>query len=346
MTTVVSQAAATSSPLVDRHDIDHSFDRIRAMVTDPNEGLFGPGSMIWRIVKPAPVVPLMLMQAGLLEAPHPYIAYGTVGSKSATEYIPRFHRSADAFYDWFGGDLETALRTARRIFGYHSQIKGSLPEDIGGFERGHAYAANEQDVLIWVWATIVRPMKELYEDFHGRLSQAEVGQYYDECLRFSLLFGIDQARLPTDWQSFIDYCDRTAASSLMDLSAEFLSRPGPMSGDTPGSLVARLLTTWVMSIEAYKLPAHVRDQYPNLPKARRHRLVAAASLRGLRVLWPLLPRDLREMPRCRADWRRVGAEGAPTRLGRWMAAKLPAPYSISYRAAGLTGHESAAASAR
>jgi uncharacterized protein (DUF2236 family) len=115
MTTVLPQTS-TASPVVDRHDINRSFESIREMVADADHGLFGPDSMMWRIVKPIPVVPLMLMEAGLLEAPHPFIAFGTMGSKSALEFVPRFHRSADAFYDWFCGDVDTALRTARRIF--------------------------------------------------------------------------------------------------------------------------------------------------------------------------------------------------------------------------------------
>jgi uncharacterized protein (DUF2236 family) len=317
--------------VVDRHDIDSSFDLIREQVANPADGLFGPDSMMWRIVKPIPIVPLMLLEAGLLEAPHPYIAFGTMSSKSATEFVPRFHRSADAFYDWFCGDLDTALRTARRIFGYHSQINGTLPHDIGGFDGGQTYAANEQDVLIWVWATIIRPLKEYYEHFHGRLRTDEIERYYVECRRFALLFGIDQARLPDDWPSFVAYFDAVAASPVMDLSAEFLNRPGPLSEKPTGTWKARLATTWILSIDAYRLPAPVRAQYPNLPTARRHRVLAAATLGALRLVWPMLPRDLRDSPRCRTDWRRVGADQPPSRLSRWVAAKLPPPYSVSYR---------------
>jgi uncharacterized protein (DUF2236 family) len=260
-------------------------------------------------------------------------------SKSATEFLPRFHRSADAFYDWFCGDLDTALRTARRVFGYHSQIAGTLPEDIGGYERGHAYMANQQDVLIWVWATIIRPLKEYYEVLHGQLDPGETDRYYVEARTFALLFGIDQEQLPADWPSFVAYFDAVSASSALELSSEFLERPGPLSGDVSGPWRKRLLTTWFLSINAYRLPPPVRAQYPKLPTRRHHRAVAAVTLRGLRTIWPLLPRDLRESPRCRRDWRRVGAEGAPSALGRWVSAKLPAPYSTSLRSVGRTGHE-------
>lgn len=338
MTAPLRQAPAPDAA-VDRHDIDRSFAELRALVTDPQQGLFGPDSMMWRMVKPIPVVPMMLMEAGLLEAPHPWIAFGTMGSKSSSEFLPRFHRSADAFYDWFCADLDTALRTARRVFGYHSQITGTLPEAIGGYDAGQRYMANQQDVLMWVWATLIRPLKEYYEHFEGALSPAEVDRYYDECRRFSQLFGIDQDLLPDSWSAFVAYFDGVTASPVMDLSREFLDRPGPLSGDVSGSWKQRLLTTWILSIDAARLPPKVRAQYPHLPTGRRHRLVATATLRALPLLWRLLPHDLRDSPRCRLAWRRVGAEGPASRLGRWVAAKLPPPYSTSYRSVGLTGHE-------
>jgi uncharacterized protein (DUF2236 family) len=341
MATTFNQAPAVDDSAVGRPDIDRCHAALRDLVTQPEHGLFGPGSMMWRMVKPMPVVPMMLMEAGLLEAPHPWIAYGTMGSKSSTEFLPRFHRSADAFYDWFNADLDTALRTARRVFGYHSQIKGTLPDAIGGYEAGQAYMANQQDVLIWVWATIIRPLKEYYEHLHGRLAPDEVDRYYEECRRFSLLFGIDQDRLPADWQGFVAYFDGVASSEVMDLSPEFLNRPGPLSGDVSGSWKQRLLTTWILSVDARRLPPKVRAQYPRLPSARRHRAVAAVTLRALPFVWRLLPRDLRESPRSRKEWQRIGAEGDASRLGRWVAAKLPPPYSTSYRSVGLTGHESA-----
>ena len=327
-----------SASVVDRHDIDRSFEHIRQLVANPDNGLFGPDTMMWHMVSPIPVVPLMLLEAALLEAPHPHIAYGTLGSKSATEFLPRFHRSADAFYDWFYGDLDTALRTARRVFGYHSRINGTLPEDIGGYHRGQSYSANDQDVLIWVWATFIRPLKEYYEHLHGKLLPAAVDRYYGECRRLALLFGIDQGRLPADWQSFLEYFDHFAASPVMDLSPEFLHRSSLLSGDVAGTWKARAATTWMLSVIAYRLPSNVRDQYPHLPSARRHRALAVATLGMLRVAWPRIPRDLRESPRYRVAWCRTAIECSSSRLSKWVAAKLPPPYSVSYRDAGVSGH--------
>jgi uncharacterized protein (DUF2236 family) len=337
MARTASQLAQSAS-VVRRPDLDRAHAYLRETAVSAEEGVFGSDSMIWRMIQPAPVVPMMLLEAGMLEAPHPMIAFGTMGSQAATDFLPRYHRSADAFYDWFCGDLDTALPTARRIFGYHSKVSGTLPEDIGGYQTGQPYQANEQDLLIWVWATTVRPLKEYYELLEGPLTKLERDRYYVECRRFALLFGIDEALLPENWSAFVDYFDEFTSSSVMDVSAEYLSRAGLLNGVIPGGRTQRLLTTWFLSLVVYRLPVLVRAQYPGLPSRRRHRALAALTWRAIPVLWRGLPRGLRESPRWRAACRRVHIEVPPSRLAAWQEAKLPPPYGRSYRDAGLSTH--------
>jgi uncharacterized protein (DUF2236 family) len=311
---------------------------IRRQVYRPQDGLFGPDSMMWKVAGPIPVVPLMLLEAGLLEAPHPIIAYGTLGSQSANDFLPRYHRSVDAFYDWFFGDLDTAFKTARRVFGYHSRIQGDLPEDIGGMPAGRHYDANEQEVLIWVWATIIRPLKEYYEILNGRLPDSEVDRYYQECRLFALLFGIEESRMPATWRGFIAYFDTTAASSTMELSGEFLSRSGLLSGETTGTIPVRMLTTWVLSICALRLPKNIRRQYPRLPSLRRHRASATITLGVLAKIWPRLSEALQQSPRLVDACHRVGRPAPRGRAADWVRTKLPPPYGLSYRQAGVSLH--------
>jgi uncharacterized protein (DUF2236 family) len=322
---------------VKRQDLERSHQRIRQMTFRPDYGLFGPESMMWRIASPTPVVPMMLLEAGLLEAPHPVIAFGTLGSESANDFVPRFHRSADAFYDWFFGDLDTALKTARRVFGYHSRVKGTLPEDIGGFDKGRPYEANEQDVLIWVWATIIRPLKEYYEHFEGKLTPDEVDRYYRECRCFALLFGIDDNRLPNQWSDFVGYFDEVVSSPTMELSSEFLSRSSLLSGEVTGTRMTRLMTTWILSICTYRLPDGISKQYPRLPSARRNRAAARVTLRILSTVWPRLPRAVRESPRSQSARQRVRVGRPTTFIDRWLQTKLVPPYGLSYAAAGSSG---------
>lgn len=319
-----------------RQDLARTHQLIRKRVARPKDGLFGPDSVMWKVAGPTPVVPMMLLEAGLLEAPHPIIAYGTLGSQAANDFISRYHRSADAFYDWFFGDLDTALKTARRVFGYHSRIDGALPENIGGMSKGRHYAANEQEVLIWVWATLIRPLKEYYEHLDGALTAAEVGRYYQECCLFALLFGIDEARLPATWAAFISYFEEMATSPMMDLSDEFLTRSALLSGNVTGTLPARVLTNGILSICARRLPTHIRKQYPGLPTRRRHRLAATVTLAIVAAVWHQLPRAVQLSPRFVDACRRVGRPAPSGRTADWFQAKLPPPYGRSYLQAGIS----------
>lgn len=63
-----------------------------------------------------------------------------------------------------------------------------------------------------------------------------------------------------------------------------------------------------------------------LPLRLRERVVARVSFPLVRILLALSPSELREWPRARAAMRRVGALGAPGPIGRWLDARLPAPY--------------------
>ncbi|MEW6777820.1 MAG: oxygenase MpaB family protein, partial [Bdellovibrionota bacterium] len=90
--------------IVDRPALEKSLDKIREIVRDPNQGLFGPDSVTWRVIAPLPVLSIGLFQAGLLEAPHPYVGFGTAKhSRVAKDPLGRFERSIRAFFDWYFG---------------------------------------------------------------------------------------------------------------------------------------------------------------------------------------------------------------------------------------------------
>ena len=161
------------------------------------------------------------------------------------------------------------------------------------------------------------------------MSAAETDRYYEEAKRFAELFAIDRAVLPPTWADFSAYFDDYAASNAMDLRAEFLTRPNPLSQGPSGPILQRVALRWVFVLFAELLPKNVRRQYPTLVYGRREQLIANTSWLLLRGVWKLLPRELRYWPRCRAALRRVGAEDPPGRLGRWLDDQLPAPYNAA-----------------
>lgn len=144
--------------------------------------------------------------------------------------------------------------------------------------------------------------------------------------------------MPTTWREFITYFDTTATSPTMELSSEFLSRSSLLSGDVTGTKRVRVLTNWVLSICALRLPNNIRRQYPNLPTLRRHHAAAAITVRLAGKIWPRLPAALQQSPRLACARQRVGRPTPRGRVADWIQATLPPPYGLSYRQAGISLH--------
>ncbi|MEW6776251.1 MAG: oxygenase MpaB family protein, partial [Bdellovibrionota bacterium] len=207
-------------------------------------------------------------------------------------------------------------------------VVGEIPERIGRYEAGHAYHANEQEVLVWVWATIIKPVKEIYEWLHRPLTPEETRRYYEECKLFSLYFGIDLELLPPTWETFTKYFDDYVQSGDLRLSDIFRAKQKQTAGNpllrSPASKAA---STWFLSLQMGLLPEKVRQEYATgIPYGRFEKALYGASIPGLRAAWRRVPEDLRYWPAYRAAMRRVGAEGRPGILGRWMARQLPPPF--------------------
>ncbi len=314
--------------VIGRRDIDRSYDELRAAVDDPSHGLFGPDSMLWRMLEPLPVLPFMLIQAGLLEGPQPKIFWGTEHSVTRTgDFGSRYARSYDAFFDWFCGDVDSALRTARRIHGYHGRIGGHAPEALGHVEAGQPYRATEQDLMLWTMGTQIVPIKQFYEQLVKPLTPAETEQFWDECKTFAKVFGVDAAAIPPTWSDFEKYWDDSLSSGELALSGNGLDRFGPLADPSTLPMKTRWLVKWIMTVQFNLLPESVRLCYePYIPMAKKRPAFTAATCLGFKGLMRVLPRGVRSSPRVVAARQRAGRAGPPNRAERWMATKLRHPF--------------------
>src|SRR6185369_14287653 len=114
-------------------DLERHIERLRAEVTDPCAGIYGPGSMAWTIYKEA-VLFVAGGKAALLQLAHPAVAHA-VDQHSATRHDPlgRFQRTFDNVWAMVFGDLDSAIGHARRVHAIHSRIAGEIREDVGAF---------------------------------------------------------------------------------------------------------------------------------------------------------------------------------------------------------------------
>lgn len=309
-------------------DIDACHDAIRQSVEDPRDGMFGPDSMMWRMVEPLPVVPFMLLQAGLLEGAAPKIWFGTEYSVTRSgDYVSRFARSYDAFLEWFVGDLETALRRGRKIYGYHSRVGGVAPHGAGHMQAGQEYRANEQQLMLFTVGTQIVPIKQCYEILHGPLSEDECECYWQDCRRFCLVFGIDPNEVPEHWSDFERYWDRCLHSGEMEAPTEGYSRYGPLVSPDELPWFSRVMTRWVMSVQFNLMPEHLRRQFARrIPLAAPRPRLTAATCFAARWTLRILPRDLTTAPRVRGAQRRVDRGRGPGVVGRWVSSRLPHPF--------------------
>src|SRR5262249_16474132 len=141
--------------LVSESDLEATLDSVRARAAGSVEGIFGPASMTWRMDREA-VVFLGAGRALLLQLAHPWIAAAIAEhSRTFADPIGRFHRPFGVVYTMVSGSLASALPAARRLHPRHATIFGRLPEEIGPFESGSLYRANEVAALRWVHATLV-----------------------------------------------------------------------------------------------------------------------------------------------------------------------------------------------
>jgi hypothetical protein len=97
--------------------LEQALEIVRAGAAGPAEGVFGPGSMFWRINREA-IVFLGAGRALLLQLAHPWVAAAiTEHSRAGDDPIGRFHRTFGVVYTMVFGSLEQALEVARhRLF--------------------------------------------------------------------------------------------------------------------------------------------------------------------------------------------------------------------------------------
>lgn len=105
-------------------------------------GLFGPGSVSWRIDRE-----LVVLAGGscalLMQAAHPVVAAGVAEhSTYATDPLGRLLRTLTSSFDVVFGSRPTAEAAIRRVNAIHADVHGALPGD------GARYDAMDPEALL------------------------------------------------------------------------------------------------------------------------------------------------------------------------------------------------------
>lgn len=302
---------------VTRAELERHLAELAAGVEDPRHGLFGPGSVMWRVSRES-ITFLGGGRAALLQLAHPWVATAVQHhSSSEKDLAGRFKRTFDSVFAMVFGDLEQALAAARRVHELHDTVQGRLEEDLGPWRAGDAYAANDEDALLWVHATLVDTSVLMYETFIGPLAPADLDRLWADSRRFARLFGIPDRTWPADWAAFRAYFDGVLASGVLTVGAA--SRRLAKFLLTPPNAAVVPAWRWYAAITAGLLPDRLRGEL-GFAWGPGQRAVHRATVAGLRLAWRRLPSRLRWLPAYNDARRRLrGQDRDP--LGR-MAERL------------------------
>lgn len=261
-----------------------------------DSGLFGPGSISWRIDREA------LVLAGgtcalLMQLAHPAVAAGVAQhSDFRSDPFARLRRTLTATYGIVFGTTAHAERSLARMNAIHAAVRGSIPE------TGQSYHALDPDLLLWVHATLVDTAVRVYDRYVQPLRPEEAQAYHAEARTIAVRLGTPEEMVPATLVELRAW--------MADLVARGVVSVGPTARSLapsvlyPTRLPPRFVWDAVHLVSLSVLPTAIRRGYglgwsPAREGAMRR--VAAASRR----LLPLLPARLREMPQARSAEHRL-----------------------------------------
>jgi uncharacterized protein (DUF2236 family) len=306
-------AAAQRIGIVTEESLGRSLAAVAAESVGETEGIFGPGSMMWRIDREA----CLFLGAGralLLQLSHPWIATAVADhSRTLADPIGRFHRTFGIMFAMVFGTRDQAFAAARRLHRRHAAIRGVMLQAAGPFAAGSPYCANDAEALFWVHSTLTETSVLAHELLCPPLSAAERERHYRESKLLARLFGIPEEVMPPRWADFLAYAAamhgsatltvtpaaRRIAQAVLAGAGSWLRSPG-----------------WYRALTAGLLPERLREGF-GLPYGEAERRSAERALAAIRRVYPLLPRRLRYVgPYQEAVGRLAGREGpdAGTRL--------------------------------
>ena len=245
-------------------------------------GLFGPGSVTWRIhADPCSLVGGL--RALIIQALNP-LAMAAVEQHSDFRTDPwgRMRRTSEYVTTTIFGDSATAHAAGARIRAIHRRVRGIDPV------TGLPYRADDPELLLWIHAVEVHSFYYAYRCYGGRLSDRDADRYVREMVASAELVGLHAEDVPQSVDELRIYlrayrklCVTPAAREGLKL---VLNPPAPLAGRVAWAIPAAA----TISI----LPRRVRDLYglPWVPLTDPAlRLGIYALCRALNVLIPPSP---------------------------------------------------------
>jgi uncharacterized protein (DUF2236 family) len=175
-------------------------------------GLFGPGSVSWRVHRETTVL-FGGARALLMHAAHPLVIAGA-RETGFYERNPwkRLERTLMLTYALTFGTAEEARRAAARINEVHRSVSGTDPV------TGGRYDALDPDLLLWVHACLVDSALLFERLTVGRLTAEERERFHQEQIEAAELLGLPRRRIPPTVSALQVYIDDVVAGDALVVS--------------------------------------------------------------------------------------------------------------------------------
>ncbi|MBE3567818.1 MAG: DUF2236 domain-containing protein [Thermogemmatispora sp.] len=257
-------------------------------------GYYGPESVTWKVTREAAIL-LGGARAVLLQIAHPLVAEGVYTHSSyLTDPAARTLHTFMLGQILTFGDRPEAHEAARTINRLHAGVFGHLPQDAGAYRRGTFYRARDQELLLWVHATLVDTALLLYTSLIGPLTADEQERYYQESKAQARLLGLQPRYMPASLAELQHYVEEMVQSDQLAATPQ-ARRLAHTVLFPPLPTVFRPVLHFHFLITCGLLPERLRSLY-GYPWGPWHQQAFDLVMQGLRSTLPHLPLRLRTLP--------------------------------------------------
>ena len=260
---------------------------------------FDPASKIWTVHRE-----MVLLLAGgralLMQLAHPKVAAGVAThSRFQEDPLGRLYRTMSRMWSIVFDEESQARAALRQVEMVHKRVRGHVPVDEAS-HGGAAYDASDQDLLLWVHATLIDSAMIAYNLFVAPLSPSERAAYYNDSKKLAALFGIQENHIPSSVAAFDNYMSQILASGQIV--------PGPIARNLavdvlyPAPWILRPAGPLFRLVTAGLLPETLRGGYGLKWNRRRERKLWLAA-KTIRALLPVTPSLVRIVPNARKSVR-------------------------------------------
>jgi uncharacterized protein (DUF2236 family) len=243
-----------------------------------DEGLFGPGSVTWRVMSNR-IMWVAIVRALYLQALHPRVIRGTLqNAATITEPVDawtRLRRTLTFIEARTFGTTAEAERAGRRVRNIHQVLTGTDPD-------GTRYRVDEPELLLWVHCGEVASCADIAWRSGLPFSAADLDAFVAEQRASAELIGIDPAAAPASTAALAAYYEQMRPRLYACEEAKQALRLTIHPPVPDGNRVLKLGLPPVATLAFLTLPRWARRMYGK-PDGPLSDMAATAGLRATRL---------------------------------------------------------------